>query len=131
MRNGIAYRLPPLVHLTDATGSGLLATPTKTANQLSPSMMKWPGCAAWWTVNQSQWPTPRAEHDSGRHRGRPDTLHSAVKMYPTPTAQDANNNGGASQYERNALPLNALIGGALNPVFVEWLMGYPRDYTEV
>jgi hypothetical protein len=32
-------------------------------------------------------PTPRAEHDSGRHRGKPDTLHSFVKMWPTPTAQ--------------------------------------------
>ncbi len=34
------------------------------------------------------WPTPRAEYDSGRHRGKPDTLHSAVKAWPTPTARD-------------------------------------------
>jgi len=35
-------------HLTSVTESGLwLATPTATANQLSPSMMKHPGCRAW------------------------------------------------------------------------------------
>ena len=33
------------------------------------------------------WPTPRAEFDSGKHRGHADTLHSAVKLWPTPLAQ--------------------------------------------
>lgn len=44
MRNGAAYRLPHLVPRTSATGRGYLATPTATANQLCPSMMKHPGC---------------------------------------------------------------------------------------
>jgi hypothetical protein len=51
-------------------------------------------------------------------------------LYPTPTTQDASNNGGASQYNRNTLPLNAEIGGALNPIWVEWLMGYPEGWTD-
>ena len=38
------------------------------------------------------WPTPRAEYDSGRHQGKPDTLHSAVKLWPTPMVP----NGGRS-----------------------------------
>jgi hypothetical protein len=50
-------------------------------------------------------------------------------MWPTPTVQDASNNGGASQYERNSLPLNAVIGGSLNPTWVEWLMGFPLEWT--
>jgi hypothetical protein len=50
-------------------------------------------------------------------------------MYPTPTVQDASNNGGPSQYERNSLPLNAVAGGALNPTWVEWLMGFPLEWT--
>jgi len=33
-------------HLTSVTGSGLLATPTATANQTCPSMQQWKGCAA-------------------------------------------------------------------------------------
>jgi hypothetical protein len=51
------------------------------------------------------WPTPRAEYDSGKHRGSSDTLHSAIK----------------SQYPSS---------GALNPTWVEWLMGYPLGWTD-
>lgn len=50
-------------------------------------------------------------------------------MYPTPTTQDAENNGGPSQMKRNTKPLNAVIGGRLNPEFVEWLMGWPIGWT--
>jgi site-specific DNA-cytosine methylase len=39
-----------------------------------------------------QWATPRAEHDSGRHRGIADTLHSQVKQdWPTPRASESEN----------------------------------------
>lgn len=34
----------------------------------------------------AMFPTPRAEFDSGKHDGRPDTLHSFVKTFPTPTS---------------------------------------------
>jgi len=30
-------------------------------------------------------------------------------LWPTPTTQDAANNGGPSQHDRNTLPLNALV----------------------
>jgi len=52
-------------------------------------------------------------------------------MWPTPTAQDAKNNGAESQHRRNTKPLNAEIGGALNPQWVEWLMGYPEGWTDL
>jgi len=51
-------------------------------------------------------------------------------MLPTPTVQDASNNGGPSQHKRNSLPLNAVAGGALNPTWVEWLMGFPLGWTD-
>ena len=41
---GVAYRLPALVRRISARDGGFLATPTKTANQGCPSMMRWPGC---------------------------------------------------------------------------------------
>jgi hypothetical protein len=58
--NGIAYPLVPLARLTRGTASGsqLIATPTATANQLCPSMMKHPGC-------RNMWPTPTATERSG------------------------------------------------------------------
>ena len=52
-------------------------------------------------------------------------------LLPTPTAQDAKNNGAASQHERNTKPLNAEVGGPLNPMFVEWIMGWPLGWTDL
>jgi hypothetical protein len=50
-------------------------------------------------------PTPRAEFDSGGHRGRTDTLHSFVKMWPTPGANDAEKRGNIDATNpRNGLP---------------------------
>ena len=43
--------------------------------------------------NQVRWATPRAEMDSGKHRGVPDTLHSQIKAWPTPQTMDAANDG--------------------------------------
>lgn len=76
------------------------------------------------------WPTPRAEHDSGRHKGKPDTLHSAVKAYPTPTAHLAKETGAPSEADRNEPSLASRFGGRLNPQWVELLMGYPVDWTD-
>jgi len=104
-RNGTAYRLPTLVPLTGETEFG-------------------------------SWPTPRAEYDSGKHRGQPDTLHSAVKMWPTPTA--INDTGGAALCKwggaRSREKLRTMVtpeelNGALNPTWVEWLMGFPLGWT--
>src|SRR6267378_932919 len=56
-------------------------------------------------------------------------LIQAIKRLPTPTptTQDAKNNGSASQLDRDAL--NVTVGGALNPAWVEWLMGWPTRWT--
>lgn len=52
-------------------------------------------------------------------------------MLPTPTCEDAKNNGNASRNNRNMPPLNAVAGGALNPTWVEWLMGFPLGWTDL
>ncbi|MGB1142082.1 MAG: hypothetical protein ACPG1A_14365 [Halioglobus sp.] len=54
----------------------------------------------------------------------------AAAMYPKPTVQDASNNGGPSQSQRNTPPLNSVAGGGLNPQWVEWLMGFPIGWTD-
>lgn len=106
----------------------------------------------------SNWPTPRAEHDSGRHRGQTDTLHSRVKMWPTPAARDVKGTnsllhctvtgGGVKHMDQlpnfvayvfqNSLPdRTTSMPGAplsnstrrLNPQFVAWLMGVPPAWT--
>ena len=54
-----------------------------------------------------------------------------VEAWPTPTASNAKNNGSASQMRRNTKPLDARVGGALNPMWVEWLMGWPLGWTDL
>ena len=108
MRNGIAYQLPQLVRLTDATESGSWPTPGATEAKSD-------------TLNIN----------NRLKRGKQVMLCHAVRMWPTPTVQDSANNGGASQYERNSLPLNAVVGGSLSPNWVEALMGFPFGYTDL
>jgi hypothetical protein len=134
MRNGIAFPRLPLAPLTRGTDSGLWRTPQAgegNGGGQDATKRVAGGHSVYLRdqVKTPNWPTPRAEFDSGRHKGKPDTLHSAVKTWPTPTVQDASNNGGPSQHERNSLPLNAAVGGSLNPTWVEWLMGYPAEWT--
>jgi hypothetical protein len=108
-------------------------------------------------------PTPRAgergqyQRDRGIKGKERATLTGIAKMWPTPTAQDAKNNAGPSQWDRNTDPLNVAVkkwptptaragqqpgkhgqggqnlatatGGSLNPMWVEWLMGYLCGWT--
>jgi hypothetical protein len=60
-----------------------------------------------------------------------DGLAAAIRKMPTRAAQDAKNNAGPSQMGRNTLPLNAEIGGPLNPEWCEWFMGWPIGWTEL
>ena len=87
-----------------------------------------------------KWPTPQASDNRPRGTqnstarrmaiGKQVGLEAMVK-FATPTVQDSKNNGAASQMKRNSLPLNAQIGGGLNPNWVEWLMGWPIGHTDL
>lgn len=102
-------------------------------------------------------PTPRTvtggaesaerKQELGRTNSGGGDLQAAVKLWPTPTKQDGENNAGPSQFQRNTPPLNAAVKmfptvttgdakgqpetASLNPQFVEWLMGYPKDWTTI
>lgn len=77
--------------------------------------------------------TPRNASALALHWTDTNTLNETesclLGLLPTPTVQDAKNNGSKSQMERNTKPLNAVIGGSLNPNWVEWLMGWPIGWT--
>lgn len=85
------------------------------------------------------WATPRAEHDSGAHKGKPDTLHSQIKTWPTPASAGVTGGptglaGGAGNREKLAKMLpdaeaRAMGCGKLNPRWVETLMGLPVGWT--
>ena len=85
-------------------------------------------------------PSPGLEAAQARHAARgvhkqvslrdqvPRAAGSASPM-GLPTRQDGANNGGPSQVEeRNSLSLNAQARGALNPLWVSTLMGWPTHW---
>jgi hypothetical protein len=137
-RNGTAYQLQPLVRLTDATESGLLATQTAKANQLSPSMEKHPGCRNWWPTPDTMRGITRAAAEKEVARGAM-SLRVAVHVWPTPGAADNRDRGNLSMpsiQRRQRLGKQLNLGmvvdpnsGALNPTWVEWLMGFPPEWT--
>jgi hypothetical protein len=136
-RDGLLWELPTLERPTSGTGSGLWPTPTTQDNVQVRGM----GAAAGKPTRGTTlggavryWPTPVAYDTSSRtttyaQGGTP--LSYAVKFWPTPTCQDVKNNGAPSQKTRNTPPLNAAVGGSLNPMWIEWLMGWPLGWTDL
>lgn len=122
-RNGRYYRRVPLVRPTEGIGFSLWPTPNA-----------WDGLP--FKINESleHWEAQRDKWaDRGVNKQLPLTI--AVKRWPTPTARDWKDGRSIG----NA-PMNGLLGravepsleaGALNPVWVEWLMGFPEGWTDL
>ena len=47
------------------------------------------------------------------------------------TKNDSKNNGSESRYKRKSVPLDAAVGGSLNPMWCEWLMNFPEGWTSL
>lgn len=79
-----------------------------------------------------QWPTPMATDGikAPKQFARGNlSLPSAVKLWPTPTARD-HRSASTSGIQREGGPLlPEVVGGLLNPLWVEWLMGLPIGWT--
>jgi hypothetical protein len=112
-RAGLLWALPMSEHHTNATGSGLWPTPTASSNG------------------------PGKDLNNPRGVQQGNALATAVVWaangkFATPTARDWKS-GKASQatMERNSRPLSEQIGGSLNPMWVEWLMGWPLGWTDL
>jgi hypothetical protein len=138
-RNGIASRLQPLAPLTGGTVSGSLPTPNgrdwkdsgpSQGNRKSPNL----GTVA-------HWPTPHGMPKMGQHR-RPgpsgNELGHAVNvvermtkdgLLTTPTADDTGYR--KDRYSQGGTAPSTQIGGSLNPTWVEWLMGFPTEWTDL
>lgn len=149
-RNGIAYLLPPLVPRIDANEFGSWPTPRNcmamAANFTEKAIMKshsrFPNLET--VVQQKMWPTPQASQrgdcPSERRRNTPG-LMSAVKMWPTPQSSDNRDRGNLSSgavkrrmEKGKQISLSQSVShdnGALNPTWVEWLMGFPLGWTDL
>jgi hypothetical protein len=120
----LLFQLAPSMPRTDETGSGL-------------------------------WPTPNAREKGGgeyqdpekikarMEKGHQSNLGDMVKLWPTVSASDWEGAGTSLKaIQREADKSNLWgtvmkaelpnhVGGALNPTWVEWLMGYPTGWTDL
>jgi hypothetical protein len=157
MQSGTAYQLQPLAPLTVETESGLWPTPDVRGftNDGSLEMLKQKVSSReeWSAMSfrkgsgakERLWPTPRANDAEKRGNIDPHNkrngLPAAVKLWPTPQASDTRDRGclrnGAVQKRMargKQLMLSQVVSsvnGALNPNWVEWLMGYPIGHTDL
>jgi len=119
MLSGIAYQLLPLVPLTAGTAFGLWHTPLATDGDKL----------------DAQLPAIRRRLAAGREIG----LAMQVRLWPTPLASDGVKMSTLSKARREAGRLPDSLpdavrsetgSGALNPTWVEWLMGFPIGWTD-
>ncbi len=54
-----------------------------------------------------------------------------LQIWPTPTAHMAKETNAPSEANRNEPTLASRVGGHLNPMWVEWLMGWPPGWTDL
>jgi len=79
------------------------------------------------------WPTPRKEGYDSQGKGHGDLVYEVKNraLWPTPTERDWKSTSHGNQ--DNARPLSEVAGlsgtGSLSPNFVEWLQGFPKDWT--
>jgi len=121
MRNGTVYQLQNLARTTTEIGSGLWSTPTK-------HLQKEAACPAEYRRNS---PTLTAEAVIG----------APYIMWPTPAASDNRDRGnmGNPSIQRRLrigkqLNLSMVVSaksGKLNPNWVEWLMGFGINHTDI
>ena len=80
------------------------------------------------------WPTPTVSGNhnrKGASKTSGDGLATVVQMFPTPAARDWKDGNHPSERARHTPPLAVHAGGKLNPVWVEWLMGWPLGWTDL
>ena len=86
------------------------------------------------------WPTPTVcgnHNRKGLSKSSGDGLSTAVKTWPTPTVNDSKNCTLPPSQVKHDNIHGALLrdgekaGGALNPTWVEWLMGWPLGWTDL
>lgn len=143
--SGIAYQLQPLVPITKEIESGYWATPTvvdstgRTYGYSNGKKVRYlPGQVKIWrtptaTDGQRGVKKTMKHMETGNmydEKGRriQITLDAQARTWPTPRI------GGSQSSSQSGVEhgdLAAVVGGTLNPQWVEWLMGLPQGWTDL
>jgi hypothetical protein len=138
MRSGECWERQTSELRTNETECGFwLGTPTASMSVRSEDFKR-PGLTPAEFVKK--WPTPTTSTGGPQMMGdklRPsgakgsNNLAGAVRTWPTPTAHNAKEGAFPAEYNRKTPTLAAEVGGQLNPMWVEWLMGWPVGWTDL
>jgi hypothetical protein len=134
--DGLVYLPQALEPLTKENDGSYLPTPTAQTygtQKAEGSAVYRPSLET--MARKNLWPTPRANDAEKRgnfdeHNPR-NGLPAAVKKWPTPRASEAGREPSKVVNRGNKTTLCEKIGGQLNPMWVEWLMGLPLGWTEL
>jgi len=75
---------------------------------------------------------PKSKSQKDRNLNTFGRIYPKPGMWPTPTARDWKDNGKSpAELARNSVTLATHAGGQLNPTWVEWLMGWPEEWTDL
>lgn len=137
MRNGNAFRRRPLVRRIFGTGS--TSWPTPTVHGMEGRNTRYAQGGTPLSAAVRMWPTPNATDGEKAPktfgRGNPSLPMAATiaEMYPTPTASDATGGPAYSKppSREGGFSLKEITPGPLNPMWVEWLMGFPLGWTDL
>ncbi len=146
MRSGSTYPLPTSERLISESESSLWPTPTgqDAANDAGPS--QWERNSDPLNVAVKRWPTPKGSPSgpdyarAGRPASGGDDLATAIgRRYMTPTATVGPKAPSGHRGTKDTLgaQIAAMEGmpqastGQLNPMWVEWLMGFPLGWTDL
>jgi DNA (cytosine-5)-methyltransferase 1 len=104
MRNGECFQQPKLVQTISVKESGFVPN------------------------NQTFFHTPCTTGLDGGSNSRK-ALKKRMEQWPTPLSSEHKGNQKIRENHQNGL--TALVGGRLNPMWVEWLMGWPLGWTDL
>ena len=124
------------------TESGLLPTPTTQDNPQMKGNPEHPKRGTTLGGYARMFPTPAAADSKGTTGGgQNSSLRTHVRMFPTPRASEYKDCGPVGSKSHTHMKdrkyLCATVKeedkptGMLNPTWVEWLMGYPKEWTEL
>jgi hypothetical protein len=120
--DGCAYEHPMWEHRITVTGGSFFPTPVSSDATTGAIIGK----------NDTFKETANGNLRKYNSKGTNGSLGLArhVRFWPTPTAHNSKEGGYPAEHTRNTPTLAAQAGGVLNPVWVEWLMGFPIGFTD-
>jgi hypothetical protein len=119
MRDGECWEQRTLEQTIRGTESGL-------------SENKWPTPLTQDSYERSAWKIIAQANEGGKARMTLTRKVKYMEKMPTPVARMWKDNGQSpSELNRKSETLATKAGGSLNPTWVEWLMGWPLEWTDL